>query len=322
MDTSYLVYAVLTFLSSLLGGNVINKLRFSHTGLQLLLSFVGGLMLAVAILHLFPHSVSDLHGDTEQAAYAVLIGIFVTFLLLRTFHVHQHGSHDDAHARDHNCQHPEHMYATTSEAPNHCEVHRSRYSWTGLFVGLGIESIIDGVAISAIVLEATSNLSDHPFLPGFPLAAAILLHKPLDAMSLISVMKSSGWDKKTIGLLNFAFACITPIGIYMAGYGSNMFAGSSNADILGWTLGVSAGCFLTIALSDILPELKFHSHDRFKLTIALVAGIVLGIALQAVEPEHGHSHDHHHDHSTKNANVLTLTRVPKCEEADGFPPSL
>ena len=108
----------------------------------------------------------------------------------------------------------------------------------------------------------------------------------------------------------------------MAGYGSNMFAGSSNADILGWTLGVSAGCFLTIALSDILPELKFHSHDRFKLTIALVAGIVLGLALQAVEPDHGHPRDHHHDHSTKNANVLTLTRVPKCEEADGLPPSL
>ncbi|MBH56267.1 MAG: hypothetical protein CMJ82_03665 [Planctomycetaceae bacterium] len=109
MGTTFLVYAVLTFLSSVLGGIIINKLKFSHTGLQLLLSFVGGLMLAVAILHLFPHSVSELHGDTEQATGAVLVGIFITFLLLHTFHVHRHGSHDDAHAHDHNCQHPEDM---------------------------------------------------------------------------------------------------------------------------------------------------------------------------------------------------------------------
>ena len=108
----------------------------------------------------------------------------------------------------------------------------------------------------------------------------------------------------------------------MAGYGSNMFAGSSNADVLGWTLGGSAGCFLTIAFSNIFHELTFHSHDRFKLTIALVAGIVLRLALQDVEPERGHPRDHHHDRSTKNANVLTLNQVPKCEETDGFPPSL
>ena len=109
MGTTFLVYAVLTFLSSVLRGIIINKLKFSHTGLQLLLSFVGGLMLAVAILNLFPHSVSEVHGGTEQPAGAVLVGIFVTFLLLHTFHVHRHGSHDDAHANDHNCQHPEHM---------------------------------------------------------------------------------------------------------------------------------------------------------------------------------------------------------------------
>jgi len=314
VDTTYLIYAVLTFLSSLLGGIIVNRLKFSHTGLQLLLSFVGGLMLAVAILQLFPHSVSELRGDTEQAANAVLVGILVTFLLLRAFHVHQHGFHDDAHVHDHSCHHPEHMHATASEDPDHCEVHRSRYSWIGLFIGLGIHAIIDGVAISAIVLESGSNATDAPLLPGIALAAAILMHKPLDAMSVISVMKSSGWDEKNIRLVNFAYACISPLGIYLAAYGFNVFAGNSNADLLGWTLGVSAGCFLTIALSDILPELTFHSHDRFKLTIALVAGIVLGFALQAVEPEH--------DHSTENAMVVTRSHLPESVGSDGFPPEL
>ena len=42
-----------------------------------------------------------------------------------------------------------------------------------------------------------------------------------------------------------------------------------------WTavaLSFSAGTFLCIALSDLLPELQFHSHDRFKLSLALLSG--------------------------------------------------
>ncbi|MBK96227.1 MAG: hypothetical protein CMJ79_11015 [Planctomycetaceae bacterium] len=283
----------MTFLSSLAGGVIVSKLKFSHTGLQLLLSFVGGLMLSVAILHLLPHSVLELNGDTHSAALAVLAGILVTFLLLRTFRVHQHVTHDDEHVHDHSCQHPEHTHTTASEDPDHCEVHSSRYSWIGLFVGLGIHSIIDGVAISAIVVDSVAQNAGSPLLPGLALAAAILLHKPLDAMSVISVMRSAGWDQKNIMLVNVAYAVISPISIYTAAYGFDIFADPGNTTLLGWTFGISAGCFLTIALSDILPELTFHSHDRLKLTLALILGILLGLGLQAVEPEHNHDGHNH-----------------------------
>ena len=39
------------------------------------------------------------------------------------------------------------------------------------------------------------------------------------------------------------------------------------------TLAFSAGTFLCIALSDLLPELQFHAHDRWKLSAALLAGV-------------------------------------------------
>ena len=68
----------------------------------------------------------------------------------------------------------------------------------------------------------------------------------------------------------------------MAAYIFNVLVSESNADFPGWILGVSASCFLTIAFSDPLSELTLHSHDRFKLTIALIAGTVLGFAIQAV----------------------------------------
>ena len=52
-----------------------------------------------------------------------------------------------------------------------------------------------------------------------------------------------------------------------------------------WTaaaLAFSAGTFLCIALSDLLPELQFHAHDRSKLSLALLAGVALMAATAAL----------------------------------------
>ena len=48
-------------------------------------------------------------------------------------------------------------------------------------------------------------------------------------------------------------------------------------------LAFSAGTFLCISLSDLLPELQFHSHDRLKLSVALLLG--LGVAHFAARME-------------------------------------
>jgi len=32
-----------------------------------------------------------------------------------------------------------------------------------------------------------------------------------------------------------------------------------------------------------LPELQFHSHDRFKLSVALLAGLMLAVILKQLE---------------------------------------
>jgi zinc and cadmium transporter len=50
-------------------------------------------------------------------------------------------------------------------------------------------------------------------------------------------------------------------------------------------LAFSAGTFLCIALSDLLPELQFHSHDRLKLSIALLAGFALMAVTAELEPD-------------------------------------
>ena len=90
--------------------------------------------------------------------------------------------------------------------------------------------------------------------------------------------------------------------------------------ITGAALAFSAGTFLFIALSDLLPEVQFHRHDRVPLFLMLILGVVLmaGIALleghedghsqgasgtkeEANHKEdkhdgHHHGHKDHHDH--------------------------
>ena len=60
--------------------------------------------------------------------------------------------------------------------------------------------------------------------------------------------------------------------------------------VLGSALAFAAGVFLCIALSDILPEVAFHSHDRFALSAALLVGVALAYGVGLLESEHMHSH--------------------------------
>ena len=59
----------------------------------------------------------------------------------------------------------------------------------------------------------------------------------------------------------------------------------------GYVLCFAAGAFLCVALSDLLPEIHFHSHDRVKLILAFLLGIGLAYALHFVEA--GFAHEGH-----------------------------
>jgi len=52
---------------------------------------------------------------------------------------------------------------------------------------------------------------------------------------------------------------------------------------LGYGLAFAVGVFLCISLSDLLPEVHFHRHDRGKLLLALLTGVALAYALYFVE---------------------------------------
>src|SRR5471030_267313 len=88
------------------------------------------------------------------------------------------------------------------------------------------------------------------------------------------------WVGTALGLtlhsLFDGLALVSPAGAILFYFGARHVA-DSNGVVLGSALAFCAGTFLCIACADLLPELQFHSHDRFKLSIALLLGLSVAV---------------------------------------------
>jgi zinc and cadmium transporter len=276
------IYCALVWLASLLGGWLLLIIRPTHTRLQLAISFVAGLMLGIALLHFLPDANEQLH-SLDRTATWMLGGFLVMFFLQRFFHFHHH---DSAEGDPEDCDHGQAM----PEEPEHGHEHHAhtladksaqQLSWVGTALGLTLHSLLDGLALAAAV-EAGAR--GHASLAGLGVALVVILHKPFDAMAIATLMTAGGSSRSSRHVLNSLFALASPIGAVLFYLGANQFAGSDSV-FLGGALAFCAGTFLCIASSDLLPELQFHSHDRFKLSVALLAGLTLALLIKHFEAE-------------------------------------
>lgn len=301
------VYCVLVTVASLLGGALPGLVRMTHRRTQFIMSFVGGLMLGVALLHLLPHSIVE-QGSIDRAAIWTLAGLLVMFLLIRVFHVHahEHGDTSDVavagHHHDHDgpCDHPHHANDHGSGGHDHSHElpHHHPFSWVGLAFGLALHTLIDGLALGAAVLAEAHEGAGFALF-GLGTFLAVALHKPLDALSITSLMRAGGWSRKDIWIANIAFALMCPIGALAFVFGLGGVFGDQQV-IVGCALAFAAGVFLCISLADLLPEVAFHAHDRVQLTLALFLGVALAWGIGFLEPEHVHQpHEHGHTQSHK-----------------------
>ena len=113
MDPIYLwavVYCLLIVCCYLAGGWFPLLVRYTHLQMQVVLSFVGGLMLGVAMFHLLPHGIFEAQ-NVDLVILWTMAGLLIMFFLIRALHFHQHGPDEGVH--DHG-------------AP----VHQARSSWS------------------------------------------------------------------------------------------------------------------------------------------------------------------------------------------------
>ncbi len=287
------IYGALILLASLAGGWVLLATRPTHTRLQTLTSLVAGLMLGVGLLHLLPHAFHQLHSLDHTVAWMVG-GFLVVFFIQRFFHFHHHDVPEEAELKSCGCEaapghEPERTHHEETEACGHTLAEQSarRLSWSGATLGLLLHSILDGVAVAAAV-QAESHAGAHGLLAGLGTFLVVFLHKPFDAMAVGTLLARGNHSRTLRHVVNGCLALAIPLGIllFYAGFAQ----AGAGTPFLGAALGFSSGTFLCIAASDLLPELQFHAHDRWKLSAALLAGLGLSALMGAFERT-GHDKD-------------------------------
>ncbi len=262
-------YSVVIFTASIIGGKLSDVGVMTHTRIQVVMSLVAGFILGISMFHLLPHGLERIPGPHagESAVLWMMVGIVVMIFLLHVFHFHQHDFSSEASDLHHGHHH--------DSSKNHSG------SLLSVALGLGLHTVTEGVALGTSIQVAL--LDEHlAVLPGMAVFFAILLHKPLDAYSILSLMKSDGHSRRSRRAANVGFALLCPIVAFASFWGVGVLAWEEGT-MIGYILAFAAGAFLCIALSDLLPEIHFHSHDRGKLIVSLLIGIGLSYALYFVE---------------------------------------
>ena len=260
---------------SLLGGALPLATTLTHIRLQLYLSFAAGAMLGAAFFHMMPEAV-ELGSPT--ALRWVAVGLLGLFFVERFFAFHHHEAPADpaepcpTHAHEHGVGHGGGHSAglVVAEAPGRAAATKGAALNSGAAaLGLAIHTLTGGIALASVV-SAEGRMG-----PGsWGVFLATLVHKPADALTIVSLLLRAGVPRGQAHLINLGFALMIPLGATIFWLGLRAEPGAAAA-LTARSLAFSAGTFLCIALSDLLPELQFHAHDRWKLSGALLAGVAL-----------------------------------------------
>jgi zinc and cadmium transporter len=236
MSAGFLLYLAAIAAGSLVGGLVPLGGNWSRHSLLIPVSFSGGILLGAAFFDMIPDSAPLLGA---WLGWPLLAGFLTIFLFERFVLVHPY---------------PE-------EAEEHGHAHHLHLGLAA-YVGLSFHSLLDGLAISS-----TYN---KPELGGVVLLA-VLFHKIPDAFALTSLLLLDRWEPRPIFVLMIIFAVSTPLGAILTWLA---LANASSA-IIGAAIALSAGTFLAVATSDVLPQLRRFNDQRMWPVVALFVGIAV-----------------------------------------------
>ncbi len=252
---------------SLIGGFYLIYGKRGTRTLQLLaVPLAAGALLAAAFLDLLPEAVE--HGEPKQVFVFALIGLVVFFVLERSLSWFHHHHEDE---------------------PSHG--HGRRRNTSLIVAGDTLHNFIDGMAIGAAFLV-------NPAV-GIVTTVAIAAHEIPQELGDFGLLLSKGMARRKVVMVNLLSALATIIGAIMVyGVGGELLP----AEHL--LLAVTAGFFIYIAASDIIPTI--HAEPRriwanIQTAVLIVAVVLVGLLAEFSHgfitheaPESGH-HDEHHE---------------------------
>ena len=214
---------------SLLGGMMPLATVLTHTRLQAYLSFSAGSMLGAAFFHMLPEAVRM---GTPQTIRWSALGLLSLFFLERFFSFHHHEPQDPA-------SEPPTMAIARRTTRNHHHLIPTGMAMPRprRFPGGRRPLVWPSIPWSAAWhsqarSRPTSPSAEGSGATGWGVFLATVLHKPADALTIVSLMLRSGVPRRRAHLVNFGFALMIPAGVvlFALGLGQLVAAGGVIVD--------------------------------------------------------------------------------------------
>jgi len=243
MLLTILIFTLIGSVASLIGGLILlisqkRTLKISH----LLISFAAGTLLGTAFFDLMPEALEEANGT--NIFLWVISGILVFFILerfLQWFHHHN----DDDHKG--------------------LEKAKRKQILSLIIIGDSIHNLLDGVVIAA------SFLVSVPL--GIVTAFAVAAHEIPQEIGDFAIFLHNGVSRKKTIIINLLSAVVSIFGAVVTFYIRDSIQG-----LLPILLSITAGFFIYIASSDLIPEIHQHEGKKglaFIETFLLILGAFL-----------------------------------------------
>lgn len=243
--TYILIFSFISSVASLAGGVLLLvKKRTVSRFYHLLGSFAAGALLATAFFDLLPEAV---HENGGEGVFTWALAGFLFFFLIERFihwfHHHQEGGNGDDH--------------------------KSRPVVPLIVIGDSVHNFIDGLAVGAAFLV-------DPRV-GVVTALAAAAHEIPQEIGDFGVLLKEGVSKARALLYNFASSLWTIVAAVAVYYN-----GEALEPLLPVFLAITAGFFIYIAASDLIPEIHRREKRGFAAAETLMLLVGTGLVWLAI----------------------------------------
>lgn len=237
-----LLSVLIISLTSLSGiGLVFLNKKISQKILLLLVSFAIGALLGDTFIHLLPEAFNSLNSLT--VSLLTITGLLIFFILEKILRWH-HCHEIDCHSNE-----KKHLVVLN-------------------IFGDSVHNMIDGMIIAASF--------SVDFKLGIVTSLAVLLHEIPQEIGDFAISLHSGLSFRKTIFYNLLSALCSFIGVFLV-----FIIGSKISSLSSFLLPITAGGFIYLAASDLIPEL--HRHDPpISHSILQLLFIIFGVALMSL----------------------------------------
>jgi len=226
---------------------IISRFKNISTFTFLLVSLAVGTLLGDAFIHLIPESFESIDSQSTTSLL-ILLGIIIYFILEKILRFR--------HCHQPDCQEGGHQHVVPLSV-----------------IGDSLHNFFDGIVIAASFQVSLSL--------GIATSLAVFLHEIPQEIGDFAIMLHHQYSLKKALFLNLVSGAFSLLGVFVTFFFSQFI---NNFSL--YLLPVTAGAFIYLASSDLIPELHRHSSKPSSALIQLsllIIGIILMYSLSFFE---------------------------------------